>query len=449
MIFEGDKILTNNRSFLWRSIHEVFQDFFSGLAWSIGDGKSVSFWDDIWLDDLKLREAAITSIPSELSDYKVADFLRADGQWNWDMLENLFDENVLLRLHCIMWRREEELRDMPRWRSSSSGIFSCKAAYNLLINRDGEDESNKVFKVLWKLKIPQRLKTFAWLAVHGRLLTNLERQRRHLIDSGYYARCNQADESVCHVIRDCPLSANLWRDLLPQDCCHKLFNLNSDNWFAESLCKSDDFFQVGNWHLKFVVTTSIIWEWRNKAIFQHDFVLPRDKCDNIRRRWDEIERGWLEDLNARSNVEKLEVWIGWKEPKTGWWKLNSDGSRNVETNSIAAGGVIRDGEGKWCSGFVHNIGKGSSFEAELWGVLSGLKLAIDLRINKLMVEADCMEVVNMINNECPMHHPSRILIRNIQRLLSKFEAVQIIHIHAKEIELQTAWREKRMTALWD
>ncbi|WCJ20597.1 LINE-1 retrotransposable element ORF2 protein [Euphorbia peplus] len=293
----------------------------------------------------------------------------------------------------------------------------------------GEDESNKVFKVLWKLKIPQCLKTFAWLAVHGRLLTNLERQRRHLIDSGYCARCNQADESVCHVIRDCPLSANLWRDLLPQDCCHKLFNLNSVNWFAGSLCKSDDFFQVDNWRLKFVVTASIIWEWRNKAIFQNDFVLPRDKCDNIRRRWDEIERGWSEDLNARSNVEKLEVWIGWKEPKTGWWKLNSDGSRNVETNSIAAGGVIRDGEGKWCSGFVHNIGKGSSFEAKLWGVLSGLKLAIDLRINKLMVEADCMEVVNMINNECPMHHPSRILIRNIQRLLSKFEAVQIIHIH--------------------
>ncbi|CAN1308034.1 Putative ribonuclease H protein At1g65750 [Linum perenne] len=62
---------------------------------------------------------------------------------------------------------------------------------------------------VWKWEGPYRIKSFLWLAVHGRLLTNSERVRRHLATSAACPRCGAASESVAHALRDCPLAAGL------------------------------------------------------------------------------------------------------------------------------------------------------------------------------------------------------------------------------------------------
>ncbi|CAN0899765.1 Putative ribonuclease H protein At1g65750 [Linum grandiflorum] len=45
-----------------------------------------------------------------------------------------------------------------------------------------------------------------WLATHDRLLTNKERRRRHLTETGVCTRCNYPHEIVLHVLRDCPFA---------------------------------------------------------------------------------------------------------------------------------------------------------------------------------------------------------------------------------------------------
>lgn len=69
--------------------------------------------------------------------------------------------------------------DVQIWGGTSNGIFSVKFAYNSLVNFS--EVCNSPWKIVWTLNIPPKLKTFLWLAAHGKLLTNVQRLKRKLI----------------------------------------------------------------------------------------------------------------------------------------------------------------------------------------------------------------------------------------------------------------------------
>lgn len=47
------------------------------------------------------------------------------------------------------------------------------------------------------------------------LMTNTERQRRHLCDSGICSVCKGGEETIIHIIRDCPAMSGIWTRLVP------------------------------------------------------------------------------------------------------------------------------------------------------------------------------------------------------------------------------------------
>lgn len=69
--------------------------------------------------------------------------------------------------------------------------------------------------MIWGWKGPQRIRAFLWIIPNGGLLTNCERVRRHLsewqVNSGL---CNNAPESVLHVLRDCFVTSYAWKGFL-------------------------------------------------------------------------------------------------------------------------------------------------------------------------------------------------------------------------------------------
>ncbi|MBA0580564.1 hypothetical protein Gorai_022774, partial [Gossypium raimondii] len=54
--------------------------------------------------------------------------------------------------------------------------------------------------------------------------------------------------------------------------------------------------------------------------------------------------------------------------------INIDGTVQLDSGNVAAGGVVRDENGDWIFGYNRCQGKCSIFYAELWGILEGLKL---------------------------------------------------------------------------
>lgn len=125
----------------------------------------------------------------------------------------------------------------------------------------------------------------------------------------------------------------------------------------------------------------------------------------------------------------------WQRPPEGFHKLNVDGSRNA-SGLIGAGGVLRDCDGKWCHGFMRNIGKGQVLQAESWGLATGLQIAVELHITHIEVETDSAILINLINGNDIALHPLGTIISNCKNLMTKFVQCSINHIH----------REKNMVA---
>lgn len=51
------------------------------------------------------------------------------------------------------------------------------------------------------------------------------------------------------------------------------------------------------------------------------------------------------------------------------------------------GGLIRDDCGKWVRGYARKVGFCSVLEAELWGIVEGLRLAWNLGFRRVEVES--------------------------------------------------------------
>ncbi|KAH1080815.1 hypothetical protein J1N35_020576 [Gossypium stocksii] len=58
----------------------------------------------------------------------------------------------------------------------------------------------------------------------------------------------------------------------------------------------------------------------------------------------------------------------WQRPESGWFKVNTDSARQLDSGFAATGGLVKDENGVWHSGFARNIGICSIVEAELWGI---------------------------------------------------------------------------------
>ncbi|PKI49381.1 hypothetical protein CRG98_030309 [Punica granatum] len=90
--------------------------------------------------------------------------------------------------------------------------------------------------------------------------------------------------------------------------------------------------------------------------------------------------------------------MGKKELTASWCNLNTDGAAEGNPGKAGARGLIRDEHGKWLGGFAQNIGITTSVLAELWAVKTGLELAWDLEVRKLILEVDSEVVYHLLQS---------------------------------------------------
>lgn len=146
----------------------------------------------------------------------------------------------------------------------------------------------------------------------------------------------------------------------------------------------------------------------------------------------------IENLNHFANllspVSRTIRWCGWIKPEFGWTKLNTDGS--IHKENASCGGLLRDYRGKPLCGFVSKVPQGDIFLVELWAIWRGVVLALGLGIKVIWVESDSMSVVKTINKDQPPCLKAGSCLRQIWKLLNKFEQYQVSH----------TWRETNRAA---
>lgn len=89
------------------------------------------------------------------------------------LLTILFSQQVAEDIKAVPINGSEGTKDQLIWSEGKSGGVTVKEAYNHFISKSlGNIPPNLDWKYLWKLKCPQKIKSFLWLFCHNRLSLN-------------------------------------------------------------------------------------------------------------------------------------------------------------------------------------------------------------------------------------------------------------------------------------
>ncbi|RZC73607.1 hypothetical protein C5167_049083 [Papaver somniferum] len=133
-------------------------------------------------------------------------------------------------------------------------------------------------------------------------------------------------------------------------------------------------------------------------------------------------------LNDREGVNASchEIQVPWRFPNNGFHKLNTDGA-SVDGVIAGTAGVIRDDDGKFVACYCEHIYFNGSNDAEVWAVRDGLKIVVDLGIQKLEVESDSTYTIQLCEAKInPLWRMQR-LIEDIKMLKTKFTRIVFNH----------------------
>ena len=135
---------------------------------------------------------------------------------------------------------------------SKTRHVTIKSAFDLI---DGHrwDEDHPKWKVVWKWRGPEKVKTFLWLVMNDKLLTNMEHVRRHMTNIVMRGRCHVDSEIALHVLRDCPFSTQIWLGLVPQERWLEFFSFSLQDWLCWNLSNYSSYDLSLNWSLIFGV----------------------------------------------------------------------------------------------------------------------------------------------------------------------------------------------------
>ncbi|KAH0983256.1 hypothetical protein GBA52_010433 [Prunus armeniaca] len=202
-------------SFTWLSIlwgRELLQ---LGLHLHICEGRLVRIYGDSWIRHARVFTAQSWAILDP--DARVSELLTASGGWDIPKIYQVFnflEEELVISIPISLDRR--------MWHFKSNGRYSVKSGYwvanehQRLASTTAADwpsssSVNKLWKHLWKLKVPPKNFLFLWRFVQNILPSRdvLYRLRRLITDVVCF-RCLTALETSTHAMFDCDSSRQAW-----------------------------------------------------------------------------------------------------------------------------------------------------------------------------------------------------------------------------------------------
>uniref|UniRef100_A0A2N9IB19 Uncharacterized protein n=1 Tax=Fagus sylvatica TaxID=28930 RepID=A0A2N9IB19_FAGSY len=263
-----------------------------------------------------------------------------------------------------------------------------------------------------------------WKCAHLSLPVRNVLVRRKIIMDPLCEICQESDETILHVFRDCHVAHSFWLDAGLSPSNSFFLGSNCMDWLNANACnKSKVFGKLFTWNIFFLFSIWNLWIQRNKVIFQHTNPNPR-LASYVEKLVMEFVCCIQIPLVSRSPILMP---IRWEKPSPGWVKLNTDGSSLVNLGIAGSGGLIRNSDGDWIMGFVRNIGTTGSVAAELWALRDGLSLCVQLRLLAVEIELDAKSVVSIFSKNTTCSGDLSPLIDDCRALLRKIPQTKMIH----------------------
>ncbi|GAU31911.1 hypothetical protein TSUD_270960 [Trifolium subterraneum] len=411
-------------SSLWKNLVQLKPMLEEFSFWHVGDGASVDAWKQAWLDEGLCIEQHV-AIPNHLQGLKVCDLVDSDGKWNWTLLDDWLPIHLKNKVAAIL------PPDMNNGSDERIGVggkkcnFSISNMYHNLCSFNKRNV-NPMWCKVWKLQVPERVRTFMWLVMHKRLLTNSLKSSMGL----GHAMCNfcsDVEETIIHVMRDCPIAVNFWNQVIPVVDRGVFYMGEINQWMNFNLNNSIKWINNGNWCSFWALGCFCLWKWRNQELHEDSFVRPSMPVHHVGRMAMEYRKAMSNSELALGRTRAISM-IRWSPPKANFVKLNTDGA--CKEHIIAGcGGIVRGSEGEWIGGFAKCVGMCNAFIAEMWGVLEGLRYVRRLGFRKVELNIDSAAVVQVIKTGRLQSSTGSALARQIWKLMAMDWEVEVNHIY--------------------
>ncbi|CAN1139782.1 Putative ribonuclease H protein At1g65750 [Linum perenne] len=390
-----------------------------GARSAIRDGQETKFWTTRWVDSgIHLADFAEEEAEINLED-SVASFVDDTGGWDFSRLHPILPAEAIEMIAGMSPPAASQGEDQWIWGLSKDGKFTIKSAYLLLQNASsGQDMWNSI----WQWKGPNRVRLFLWLAIQDKLLTNSQRQRRHLSSDATCSTCQDPNEDVSHVIRDCKFALEVWHLIGNFDLDSMAWNCQLSEWISKSLYSPNG--------LLFGLICWCLWKSRNGRIFSNSTDTARQVAARIVT-WTNIVKHAMERDLMSSNLNRryAPTQIAWTPGPTNWMVLNTDGSVLQPSSKAAAGGLLRDALGRCRAAFSLNLGSCSITRAEIRGVIFGLQLAWDLGYRRVLAQLDSSAAIAILEADGDVTHQHALEVFQFRELVSRNWDVKLIHIY--------------------
>jgi ribonuclease HI len=423
---QGRVIAKPTDSPLWKAIVTSWPHLDHHKCWSVGKGNKINFWTDKCIDGSVRISDYANDIPDTAGNWKVQDVATAHGSWNFDMINNLVPASIVKKMHAIVLPHVTHDEDTQLWPGSSTGRFTVASAYQLIATNTVENVDNK-WSQIWKLETIERVRVFIWQMAHDRLLTNSRLARWHLGGPDCHS-CVHFEETLLHVLRDCPVAVNIWNHLLPRHDKGQFFLVSLHDWISFNLVNKFGHSHGNSWNAIWATTCHLLWQWRNKCVHDPEFVYPHRPWVLALDYVAEYKRNMRGDSQGCSDRHKQEINVSWNAPPLGWHALDTDGAAKHSDRTAGCGGIVRNNTGAWVEGFAKALGDTTAYMAELWGVFEGLVLARRLGVAKLEVRIDSAVIAQNLHDRKEGSIMGITLMKMIYKILEDFQEVRIINV---------------------
>ena len=312
-----------------------------------------------------------------------------------------------------------------------------------------------LWKVLWGLKIPNKVKHFGWRACKIILPTLSNPKKRGIVENDLCEECKMGCESSGHVFWSCLCASSTWA--LTSIFCrqqHLFFNDFMELfWFRVHVQKS------GEEVLSLAVTTAwSLWsrrnEKRNGKQFMTGFELVK-WCGKYIESFKAANSSNLpssaNSANAATNATNAATSANaatfatsasgsakpqcrqvWSPPDTSVFKVNVDRAVFVQQSKSGVGVVICNCEGLFMGPLSMKLNQHlGSLEAEAKSYELGIMFAKDMGFHEIVLEGDLVMVSNAIAGISPPPSSIASVVYGISSLLSVFHRFSISHVSRK------------------
>ena len=203
--------------------------------------------------------------------------MHQNGTWKWEKISFELPRQIVDRIQAIHIQAFGDKEDSLMWKLFPDGEFNVASAYLLAIV-DLPKPLPFTDCWFWKLDTLPKIKHFFWLCNHRSVPVKQVIKERGINCNGLCPLCSVQEETILHVLRDCPAARRFWLSMGVPQALNDFLSLDLMGWLKHNcLCSSSIHANGLPWNAQFPFAVWLLWKQRNKAIFENSPLNPKLK----------------------------------------------------------------------------------------------------------------------------------------------------------------------------